>query len=307
MKAILFSFLFHFALVGMLFFSKDYHAKHFVVKESTSKEEIIQSVSIDEVLVDKELRRIQNDRKIKKQASLLRERQLEERAQQLKTLHQNEQNKIDLLKAKANALKQAHMLEEKKEKDKLKALKRRRLATQNKIKKERQRYEALKSKRLHEKKQIALNKKREIAKAERDKLDKQRLAKLKAESDKLDKQRLAKLKADMHKEALKEEKAQKMAGVVNRYKALIINAISQHWIVPPKLNQSLSCRFEIHLADNGVVLSVRLLRSSGYPVLDRSAQTAIYKASPLPVPKSPDAFALFKVVSLTVKPEELLK
>jgi len=52
-----------------------------------------------------------------------------------------------------------------------------------------------------------------------------------------------------------------------------------------------------------VVLEVSLTRSSGDSILDRSAQSAIYKASPLPVPSDTDAFNVFRDISLTVRPE----
>ena len=45
-----------------------------------------------------------------------------------------------------------------------------------------------------------------------------------------------------------------------------------------------------------------LIRSSGDPILDRSAQLAIYKASPLPVPHDLVAFNIFKDINLTVRP-----
>ncbi len=54
-----------------------------------------------------------------------------------------------------------------------------------------------------------------------------------------------------------------------------------------------------------LVLEVNLMHSSGDSVLDRSAQTAIYKASPLPVPSDPATFELFRDISLTVRPENV--
>ena len=97
----------------------------------------------------------------------------------------------------------------------------------------------------------------------------------------------------------------KLAGEINKYKAMIINAISQQWILPDKVNHNLSSQFNIRLAPDGAVLEVNLIRSSGDSVLDRSAQTAIYKASPLPVPHDPKVFNLFREISLTVRPENI--
>ena len=95
------------------------------------------------------------------------------------------------------------------------------------------------------------------------------------------------------------------SGEIDRYKAMIINAISQQWILPDQIDRSLSSQFRIHLAPNGTVLNVTLIRSSGDPILDRSAQRAIYKASPLPVPTDAQLFAIFQDISLTVRPETI--
>ena len=94
----------------------------------------------------------------------------------------------------------------------------------------------------------------------------------------------------------------RVAGEVDKYKALIINAISQRWILPENADSTLSSQFRIRLAPNGSVLEVSLTRSSGDPILDRSAQSAIYKASPLPVPQDPTTFNMFRDISLTVRP-----
>lgn len=101
-------------------------------------------------------------------------------------------------------------------------------------------------------------------------------------------------------------KRARLAGEVDRYKAMILNAISHQWILPESVQPGLSSQFNIRLSPNGEVLDVRLTRGSGDAVLDRSAQTAIYKASPLPVPHDPATFALFKEISLTVRPENLV-
>lgn len=92
---------------------------------------------------------------------------------------------------------------------------------------------------------------------------------------------------------------------MDKYKALIVNAIGRNWILPENVDSTLSSQFRIRLAPDGMVLEVSLTRSSGDPLLDRSAQTAIYKASPLPVPTDPDTFNLFRDISLTVRPEQV--
>jgi colicin import membrane protein len=99
--------------------------------------------------------------------------------------------------------------------------------------------------------------------------------------------------------------SQKARGEVNKYKALILQAISQHWLVPPTINKKLTCELLIRMAPGGMVLDVQVVNSSGDTGLDRSARAAVFKASPLPVPSDSDAFESFRQFILKVKPENI--
>ncbi|MFW0051610.1 MAG: cell envelope integrity protein TolA [Coxiella endosymbiont of Dermacentor nuttalli] len=90
--------------------------------------------------------------------------------------------------------------------------------------------------------------------------------------------------------------------VLDRYKTQIIQVIQQQWIIPVNANKNLSCILLIRLAPGGTVLSVTTLQSSGDPVLDRSARVAVFKASPLPVPKDSALFSQFHELRLTARP-----
>ncbi|MBV9576822.1 MAG: cell envelope integrity protein TolA [Gammaproteobacteria bacterium] len=95
-------------------------------------------------------------------------------------------------------------------------------------------------------------------------------------------------------------------GEVNKYKALIMQAISQQWIIPLQANKKLSTVLMIHLAPGGMVLDVQITKSSGDPALDSSARAAVLKSSPLPVPADPAAFEAFRQFVLKMKPENLI-
>jgi colicin import membrane protein len=90
-----------------------------------------------------------------------------------------------------------------------------------------------------------------------------------------------------------------------KYRHLILQSIAQHWIVPPELDKHLETKLAVHLAPGGMVVEVVIVKSSGNSVLDRSAQSAVYKASPLPVPKN-GLFNTFRQINLTVRPEGVL-
>jgi colicin import membrane protein len=96
-------------------------------------------------------------------------------------------------------------------------------------------------------------------------------------------------------------------GVVDKYKALIIQSIGEHWLVPLQANKKLTSELMIRLGPGGKVLDVTITRSSGDPSLDSSARAAVMKASPLPVPDKPDEFEPFRQFVLKVKPENIVE
>ncbi|MDX2164945.1 MAG: cell envelope integrity protein TolA [Gammaproteobacteria bacterium] len=92
-------------------------------------------------------------------------------------------------------------------------------------------------------------------------------------------------------------------GLADKYKAAIIQAISEQWLVPQHLPKNISCVLDIRVAPGGVVLQVTVKKSSGNPVLDNSAVAAVNKASPLPVPTDASLFDAFRTITLTVRPD----
>jgi colicin import membrane protein len=87
------------------------------------------------------------------------------------------------------------------------------------------------------------------------------------------------------------------------YHHLLIDAISKYWRIPNNVEPDDQCKLLIRLAPGGEVLSVAIIQPSGNQALDKSARTAVMKASPLPVPSDPSAFAQFRLLELTVKPD----
>lgn len=120
-------------------------------------------------------------------------------------------------------------------------------------------------------------------------------------ADKLLEQQLAE-----EEQLLADAKNQQLQNEIAKYTALIQQAVGRNWLVPTGTDKKLSCRFLIRVAPGGAVLSVKLLKSSGDVALDRSAEKAVYKASPLPVPNDQALFKEFREIRLLVKPEGYL-
>lgn len=162
--------------------------------------------------------------------------------------------------------------------------------------------------------------KKEIAEQQRAAIEKQLLADLKIQAEKEKKLRQKAMLKAMEKE-FKEQAAKslqqqllqeqqrvvgaKMRGEVNKYKALILQAIARQWLVPMGVDKTLSSELLIRVAPGGAVMDVQIIRSSGDVSLDRSARDAVFKASPLPVPSDEDSFEQFRQFVLKVKPQNL--
>ncbi len=174
----------------------------------------------------------------------------------------------------------------------------------------------LKRQRLAAQKQVAELKERQLqlnkAEEKRISAEKQKSLAVKAAKEKQAKA-LATKQTQLQKELLQQQMAQEqqaissaratqMQGVLDQYKAAILQAIQNRWIVPDDADKTRSCILLIRLGPGGVVLSVDTVKSSGDPVLDRSAQVAVFKSSPLPVPQDPSIFEKFRELRLTVRP-----
>lgn len=274
------------------------------------QQEIVKAVNVDNQQVMETVNRLKQEREQQKRAELNRQRELNRQAEAAKQQRIKEQQQLARLKEEANKIAIARKKQVEEEKKRLKQLAEQKALEAKRIEElKKQKEELVKQQQLEAKRLDELNKKKIAEKAKADKL--------KAEQAKAAKERADKEKANLAKaEAERKRQAQvaatqnaareaRIAGEVDKYKALIVNAIGRNWILPENVDSALSSQFRIRLAPDGSILEVTLTRSSGDSLLDRSAQTAIYKASPLPVPADAETFNLFRNISLTVRPEQI--
>lgn len=285
-----FSFALHGLLVLFLVMDIQLPQAPSVDSQKKAKKTVIQATNIDQSKVMAEVQRLQQVAKQKKIDEQNRMARLNKQLAAAKQRRINEERRLKRLKQEAARERQKQLQKNRLAAKKLKQLKRKQQQEQQRLKQlQAKKAETLKKQKQEQQRLAALEKKRQQEKEQALKEEQARKAALKA------------------KQLAEQKKEQaRLSGLIGKYKALIIQAISEQWILPHHVDKSLSCKFEIKIAPTGQVLSVRLLRSSGDSVLDRSAQTAIYKASPLPVPREQKAYELFRTVSLTVRPEGLL-
>ena len=272
-----------------------------------AKEEIVKAVSLDNKEVMETVNRLKQERANQLKAEQTRQQTLAKQAEMARKARLQEQQHLAKLKQEAEKLAIARKKRIEEEKQHLKQLAEQKAQEAKRLQELKNKQQELQKKQEEEtKKLVSLKQKQQEEQARSDKLkndkaqeERARIEKAKAELE--EKKRQAAIQQAIADSA---KKAQ-LAGEVNKYKAMIVNAISRQWILPDNVDNSLSSQFRIRLAPDGAVLEVSLIRSSGDAVLDRSAENAIHKASPLPVPTDPATFNLFRDISLTVRPENI--
>ncbi len=222
-----------------------------------SNVEVVQARVVDQAKVAAEVERLKKDekaRKAKQEATLRKE---EKRLANLKKRQQAEKARLAKL--------------EKKRKAEEKAEAKRRTDAKKKIDTEKKRLADLEKKHKAEQKKAAAAKAKQEAEAKR-----------KVEEEKKRKAREEELQASVEME--------RVEGLKNRYVPLIQQYVSRNWLQPTIDLRNLKCTIRARLIPGGDVVpnSVTVVKSSGNAIFDRSVVSAVYKASPLPVPSGSD-------------------
>ena len=80
--------------------------------------------------------------------------------------------------------------------------------------------------------------------------------------------------------------------------------VMRNWLRPAGARAGLSCTVAVSLIPGGEVLNARVSRSSGDSFFDRSVESAVLKASPLPLPPDGALFERFRELEFIFNPEE---
>ena len=95
------------------------------------------------------------------------------------------------------------------------------------------------------------------------------------------------------------------------YADAISRAIVAAWSRPPSARNDMQARLRVDLTPSGDLIGVHVLKTSGNPAFDHSAETAVRKAArtlgTFPVPEQSLFEAHFRHFTLLFKPEDLLR
>ena len=282
-KSFYISIIIHVVLLSLLLLSFSWHYEPPIVNKG---EKVVHAVAVDNTQVDKIVKKLKDQQAEKRAAEKERQKHLDELANKATKQRESEQKKLaDLKRQQVQAAKKLKSEQQQAQKD-LAKLKSQQQTQQKQL-------SSLQNQQKAAQNKLAELKKADAAKEAQEQQYKAALALQKQIADK--------------QAAIAQQRSQAIEGVVNKYKGLIVEAISQNWLVPPGTNPNTTCQLYIELVAGGKVSSVKVTKSSGNSLLDRSAVAAVYKASPLPVPDDAQAFADFKQFSLTVKPENYIQ
>ncbi|MCK9532028.1 MAG: cell envelope integrity protein TolA [Gammaproteobacteria bacterium] len=223
--------------------------------------EAVETVAVDEAMVERELKKLRTDEQARRAAEAARQQKLAKDAEQMRLAREKEAKRLADLKKKRDQEQRASEAE------------RKRLAD---LKAEQQRVAAEKA---------AIEKKREEEAKRLKALQEKREAQQKAEAEAAFKAKLA-----AEQERLVRETASINSRIKAEYIDLIANKVSRNWLRPAGTAGSVNCQVFVRQLPGGEVEEVRLLQSCGSPALDRSVEAAVRKASPLPAPPTPDVF-----------------
>jgi colicin import membrane protein len=284
-RAVMYAVVMHLTLLALLIFSLDWTPK---VSHPPGINVPIKAQLIDQRQLDA--------REQKRQAE---QRQAEEARRQAELA---EQRKVE---AQRKAEQEAKQKVEQAAKQKLEAERKRKAELEAKKKAEleaKQKAEqAAKQKAEAERKHKAEQEAKRKAEAERKRkaeLEAKRKAAAEAEAKRRDEQALqSQLAAEQER-----MEAGRVQGIVDQYIAYIQDRIQRSWLRPQGSAEGLSCVVQVSLIPGGDVARVQIVRGSGDPVFDRSVETAVYKASPLPLPPDAALFKHFRTLRLIFKP-----
>ena len=301
----------HLSIIALFVFNASLEAPAPSAKQKKAPE-IIEATILDESLVTAKASELKQQENNKKR---LQQKQQDDYVRQL----EQEKNQLQQLKDKrlqkereATKLAEQHKIAAKKEQKKLQDIKHQLALEQKKQQDIIRKRQADEKKRAEEKKRKAeaervAEVKRQVEAAKQEKVRKEKAKQKKIAEEKRQKTLGEKLRADAERQLEQNQQRAENARIAKiasaDARALIKRKVTQNWNRPGSVSGHLKCKIRIGLIPSGDVMSVVVVESSGNSLFDDSAERAVRKASPLPVPKDPNVFKDFRSFNLEFAPD----
>ena len=164
-------------------------------------------------------------------------------------------------------------------------------------------------------KAIALKRKQEAERKQREKaaVERERQSKEQERLDRLQEQREQEMLAAMAREQQARQQAAQLRAdqaEVASYTQVIASLVSSQWSRPASARRGMTVMLRIRLAPTGEVISIARVRGSGDEAFDRSAQQAVNRAAPFTEIRNIESRIFeknFREFTFLFNPEDLLK
>lgn len=284
----------HVVLFLFLFTSFEFNSSlPYVVKSGTAQQPIVQATAVNQQQVQQAVQRLQQQQQEQQQAEADHIKQLQQQAANAKAEQAQALQNLQQLKANQQKVQAQQQLQQQQAAAKLAALKQQQITQQQNLAKLQSAQQAAAQNYQAQQQKLAALQKKQVA------MSKQSLQSQDAKD-------LLQQELQQEQTQLNQAKAAYVQGIVNKYNAVVLQAIYQNWFIPPNTNPKLGVKLQVNVALGGAVSNVTVLDSSGDKALDQSATMAVYKASPLPIPtKNPAVYKQFQQFSITMTPSEI--
>ena len=297
-RFLLYSILVHVAFVTVIVVSLDWKSR------AKPAPHVIQATAVDETKIKAEMEKLRlADEKKKKLADAQKKKlddakkarkREEKKVADLKKKREAERRKLKAEEKKRKSAEKKRKAEEKKRKDAQK----KRVAEEKRLKQQKQdQLKKLKAEEARLEKQMQREEEQRIKKAEELKKQ-QELERVRAEEARIRQQQMAEEQRRL--DAAREREYQ---SIVDKHVEIIRQKVNRNWLRPAGSIAGLACTVRVRIIPGGDVLDVRITRGSGNAVFDRSVETAVLKASPLPLPADRALFDRFRVLEFIFDPE----
>lgn len=211
------------------------------------------------------------------------------------------QQQLDQIRDKKEQIRRA---EEKKVQDAQRKIaeekKRKEREKKRKAEAERKKKLELEKKRKQEQEKKRAEEKAKKEKEQREKAEREAAIKRQEDQERAEQERILQEQIVAERAAQAKRRQKVVLSEVQKYTVLITQAIQRN-IILDEAFRGKSCRINIRLASNGLVIKADVLQ--GDAALCRAAKTAVFKSDTLPVSKEPDVYEKLKDINLTVRPE----
>lgn len=276
-RALALAVLVHVALIAALVVSLDWTRK----PAPAAAVETVQATVVDEAKVRAEQEKLKEEERRKQEEEQQRLKKLEQEVERARQAREQEQQRLTELETqrKAEAERLAKLRQEQQR------------AAEQKRQAEQQRLAEEKAKKDEQKRLADIEAKRKIEE------EKKRQEEQARREQQLKKQ----IEAEQQAAADKAREAQARS-LLAQYTSLIEQKVRRNWLRPASAREGMSCTVRVRLIPGGEVSDVRVVKGSGDELFDRSVVTAVYKASPLPLPPDAALFDYFRELEFIFKP-----